>query len=94
MGLYPESVHLERMGIESGLSIHATDYLTRAGLTIPLAWDINYPNNFSGEDHICNERIGRASVRVNAEMLADNIRFIKEDTEAEKWLLDEYQKGW
>jgi creatinine amidohydrolase/Fe(II)-dependent formamide hydrolase-like protein len=95
MGIAPESVHLDRLGIESGLSIGVADYLSNAKISIMSGgWDINYPNSFSGEDFECNERIGKASVRMSAERLASQIKLIKEDTNIEKWLLDEYQKGW
>ena len=95
MGIAPESVHLDRLGIESGLCTHVTDYLADAHLSIMSGgWDINYPNSFSGEDFECNERIGKASIRLSAERLAAKIKIIKEDTNIEKWLLDEYQKGW
>jgi creatinine amidohydrolase len=95
MGLYPEDVHLDRLGIESGLSTNETKHLRDAGVHIMSdGWDIDYPNSFSGEDFECNERIGKASVRFNAEKLASQIRLIKEDTNIEKWLIEEYQKGW
>ena len=96
MGLHPHTVHLERLGIESGRSIHATDYLRDAKISIISGgWDVDYPNAFSGDDPVgCNERIGKAAVRLAAERLAHTVKVFKEDTNVEKWLLDEYQKGW
>jgi creatinine amidohydrolase len=95
MGISPESVHLDRLGIESGLSNHKTDYLSKAKIQIPRGWDINYANNFSGDDPVgCNERIGRASVRIEAERFAAALKLYKEDQNITKWLLDDYQKGW
>jgi creatinine amidohydrolase len=95
MGISPESVHLERLGIESGLSNHKTDYLAKEKIQIPRGWDINYANNFAGDDPVgCNERIGKASLRIEAERFAHSIKVYKEDEKIMRWLLDEYQKGW
>jgi len=95
MGIAPESVHLERLGIESGLSIHATDYLKDAGIKImDDGWGINYPNAFSGHDPIgCNERIGKAALRLEAERTANAFRVFKEDENLIRWHA-EMQKGW
>ena len=35
MGICPESVKLDRLGIESGLSEHKADYLYEAGIKTP-----------------------------------------------------------
>ncbi len=95
MGICPENVHLDRLGIESGLSTHATDYLSNAKINITLGWDINFPNTFAGHDPVgCNERIGKASVRIASEIVASQYKLLKEDTNIEKWLLEDYQKGW
>ena len=95
MGIAPESVHLDRLGIESGLSLHKTDYLREAGIKImDDGWDINYPNAYSGHDPIgCNERIGKAAVRFEAERFAHAIKVYKDDENLLKWH-DARQKGW
>ena len=95
MGLHPETVHLDRLGIESGLSIHATDYLKEAGIKImDDGWGINYPNAFHGHDPIgCNERIGKAAVRVQSERLAKAIKLMKDDENLLRWHA-EMQKNW
>ena len=95
MGLAPESVHLERLGIESGMNLHLTDYLKEAGIKIMNdGWDINYPNAFSGHDPIgCNERIGKAALRLEAERAANAFRIFKEDENVLRWHA-EMQKGW
>jgi creatinine amidohydrolase/Fe(II)-dependent formamide hydrolase-like protein len=96
MGICPENVHLERLGIESGLSNGKADYLREAKINIISGgWDINYPNSFTGHDPVgCNERIGKASIRIAAEIVASKYKLLKEDTNLEKWLLEDYQKGW
>ncbi len=94
MGIAPEAVHLERLGIETGISNGKTDYLSKEKISIPMAWDIDYCNNYAGEDHKCNERIGKASVRFAAEKFAVSIKAFKEDETATEWFLNKWQKGW
>ena len=95
MGLHPESVHLDRLGIESGMSLHKTDYLKAAGIKImDDGWDINYPNAYSGHDPIgCNERIGKAALRFEADRFAHAIKVYKEDENLLMWH-ENRQKGW
>ena len=95
MGCHPETVHLERLGIESGLPTHAADYLKEAGIEIKdHGWGLNFPNAFTGHDPVgCNERIGKAALRMQAEKLAHAIKVYKEDEHVLKWH-DEMQKGW
>lgn len=95
MGIAPETVHLDRLGIESGLSTGMSKKFADAGI-IPLdyGWELDYPNAYAGHDpYECNERIGRAALRVEAERLANAIKVYKEDT----LLLEEVkkmQKAW
>lgn len=95
MGLHPASVHLDRLGIESGRSTHAADYLAKAGILMKdSGWGVNYPNAYTGDDPIgCNERIGRAAVRMEAERLAGVFKLYKEDENIWRWH-EEEQKGW
>ena len=95
MAIAPEAVHMERLGIESGLSTHAADYLAEAGIRIADGgWSENYPNAFSGNDPIgCNERIGYATMMFEAKKLARACKVFKEETKLLAWL-DERQKGW
>lgn len=81
MGISPESVHLDRLGIESGHSTHKADHLLKAGIRLASnGWDINYPNAYSADDPIgCNERIGKAALRIEAERLAKIFKLFKED---------------
>ena len=72
MAIAPDSVKMDRLGIESGLSTHEADYLSEAGIQmVNGGWDVNYCNAYHGHDPIgCNERIGRAAIRMEAERFA------------------------
>ena len=94
MGICPESVKMDRLGIVSGLSTGETDYLKEAGITIrDGGWNTNYPNALSGHDPVgCNERIGKAAIRLETERLAHAIKVVKEDENLMRWHA-EFQKG-
>jgi len=83
MGFAPESVHLDRLGIESGLSQNVPEIarIAQAGINIASnGWGYNVPNWFSGHDPIgCNERIGQAALRISAEYAAGAVKAFKED---------------
>jgi len=87
MGLYPETVRLDRLGIESGLSNHKADYFNENGISIMSGgWDINFPNAFSGHDPDgCNERIGKAAVYIQSHRLAKAIKVLKDDENLWRW---------
>ncbi|MBQ2757495.1 MAG: creatininase family protein, partial [Clostridia bacterium] len=95
MGIAPESVRLDRLGIESGRSSHAADYLKDVGIQIAdYGWSQNYPNNYDGDDPVgCNERIGKVALRMEAERVAHAFKVFKEDENVLKWHA-EMQKGW
>ena len=49
-------------------------------------WDIDYPDAFCGDDPVgCNERIGKAALRLEAERLAHAIKVYKEDELLINW---------
>ena len=95
MGTAPEAVHLDRLGVESGLATGVAKYFGEAGISIrDGGWDREYPNRLSGHDpYGCNERIGKAAVRIEAERLAHAIKVYKEDENLWNWLQED-QKGW
>ena len=95
LGTHPETVHLDRLGIESGLPLDTPNYLKEVGIQIKdYGWGIRYPHAFSGHDPVgCNERIGKAALRLQAEKLARAIKVYKEDENVLKWH-NEMQKGW
>lgn len=62
----------------SGLSTHKADYLYSKGVRSVRTG--NYPNAYSGyAPHGCNERIGQAMIKLDAERVIKAIRAIKED---------------
>ena len=63
------------------------DYFKEAGIEIMSGgWDFNYPNALSGHDPFgCNERIGKAALRFEAERLANAIKVLKEDENLWRW---------
>ena len=95
MGVAPEAVHLDLLGIEDGQSTHVADYFAEAGLSIRCGgFERNYPNRFGGDDPVgCNERIAKAALRLEAERLAHAIKVYKEDEKLWNWLQED-QQGW
>ena len=83
MGQYPETVKTDRLGIVSGKNLDFGKKYKEAGIEIrDGGWDISYPNGISGDDPVgCNERIGKAALRLEAERLAKAIKVMKEDTD-------------
>lgn len=87
MAVAPESVHLDRLGIEDGQDRKVAAKYKENGITIrDGGWFANYPNAFTGDDPVgCNERIGKAALRYSAERLAKIVKFYKEDEDLIKW---------
>lgn len=86
-GIAPQSVKMDRLGIESGENRGLTTYLRDAGIELrDGGWDIDYPDAYCGDDPIgCNERIGRAAVRLESKRLANTFKVYKEDENIIKW---------
>lgn len=95
MATAPESVHLDRLGIESGLGTRSLDDLKQAHVTVrDGGWDYRYPNWFCGHDPVgCNERIGHTAMEIASDEVAAAYRAYKEDTRLLPWL-EEMQAGW
>ena len=96
MGTAPDSVHLDRLGIEDGRCRHKTDYFKDAGIQIrDYGWFEDYPDSYASEvDPVkCNERIGRAALRFEAERVARGFKVFKEDENLLKWQ-EARQKNW
>ncbi len=87
MGIAPECVHLDRLGIEDGHSLELTQKFSDAGLSLASeGWGYNYPNWFDGDDpYGCNERIGKATLRMEAEWAANAFKVLKEDKDLIRW---------
>lgn len=84
MGINPDCVHLDRLGIESGKKhLNPIQHLTDAGIiTASYGWGYDYPNWFEGDDPIgVNERIGKAALRLESERIANAFKVFKEDEE-------------
>jgi len=81
MGIAPDAVHLDRLGIESGKSTGKSRYFSEAGISLVSGgYNLDYPNAYAGDDpYGCNERIGKAAIRLEAERLANAIKVYKED---------------
>jgi len=84
MAAAPDSVHLDRLGIESGLPLDIPEVQKLADAEINIAdsgWEYKYPNWYSGTDPIgINERIAEAAARLASEKLARAYKTFKEDT--------------
>ena len=82
MGIAPETVDLDMLGRESGLPQKSTiKHLTDAGIiTDSYDWFRTFPNWYEGHDPVgCNERIGKAAVRLESERIAAAFKLYKED---------------
>lgn len=92
MGITPENVHLDKLGKEDGKNRHTVDYLRDVGITLGnYGWMLNYPNAYCGGDPIgCNERIGKVTLRICAERLAQSVKVLKED----EMLLKQQEEEW
>ncbi|MBQ2999074.1 MAG: creatininase family protein [Clostridia bacterium] len=90
MGFAPETVHLEKLGKETGKNYHVADYFKENEIFVPDAgWGFNYPNAYAGDDPVeCNERIGKASLRIGSEILAKRIKLFKEDENLYTWTMN------
>lgn len=87
MGIAPEAVRMDRIGIEYGLSLNKTSKFSEAGIQLrDHGWFVNYPNAFAGHaPYGCNERIGKAAVRLEAERVANAFKVMKEDEDLLRW---------
>lgn len=83
MGITPENVHLDRLGMESGLPQEdPVQKLADAGIiTDSYGWFRTFPNWYEGHDPVgSNERMGKAALRLESERIARAIKAFKEDT--------------
>ena len=81
MGIAPETMRLDLLGKESGLPTGDSIPYGRAGIDVrDGGWGLDFPNAYCGTDpYGMNERIGAASLRMEAERLARAVKFFKED---------------
>ena len=89
-GVRPETIRLDKMDQESGLSTQRFAEFAKMGINTPFAWMANYPNSYTGHYQPgMNERIAKAMVRYSADVLKARIKFLKTET-----ISDEYHKEW
>jgi creatinine amidohydrolase len=95
LGTYPELVRMDKIHDLDGLPTGLTRHLDEAGETFTrFSWGKNYPNAYKGHaPEGCNERIGKATVRVMVENLVRMLRAIKNDDQMLKWN-DEWNNAW
>ncbi|MBQ2719133.1 MAG: creatininase family protein [Clostridia bacterium] len=81
MGIAPETMRLDLLGRESGLSTGESAPYREVGIALKSnGWNLDFPNAFCGHDpYGMNERIGAAALRMEAERLAKALRVFKED---------------
>lgn len=83
MGSAPETVHLNRLGKESGARRNVPELQKLLDLNVKIAmdgWIYFYPDWFSGDDpYGLNERIAKAAARMSTEKLAEIYKAFKED---------------
>ena len=81
MGIAPETMRLDLLGKESGLPTGDSAPYKRVGIDLKSSgWYLDFPNAYCGTDpYGMNERIGAASLRMEAERLAKAVKFFKED---------------
>lgn len=92
MGICPDAVKLDRLGVESGLPTGKSKPYNDVGLcVVDGGWGLEFPNAYAGHDPIgCNERIGRAALRLEAERFAKALKVLKDD----ELLLQEHNRSW
>lgn len=89
-GVRPETIRLDKMEQESGLSTKRFAAFAEAGVQTHFAWMANYPNSYAAAYHPgMNERIAKAMVKYSKDELKRKIKFLKEET-----ISDEYHKEW
>lgn len=89
-GVRPETIRLDKMDQESGLSTNRFAEFSRLGIQTPFGWMANYPNSYTGHYHAgMNERIAKALVRYSADQLKAQIHFLKTET-----ISNEYHAEW
>ena len=81
MAIAPETMRFDLLGKESGLPTGDSRPYREHGLEVKSnGWHLDYPNAYQGTDPLgMNERIGRATLRMEAERVARAIKFFKED---------------
>lgn len=89
-GVRPQTVRLDKIGQESGESVHRFDEISELKINSPFSWMADYPNSYQGDMHEgMNERIARAMVEYSVGALKNVIKLLKTET-----ISTEYKKEW
>ena len=81
-GTHPDTVAPTRFDSLCGISTHRADYLQKEKINFYYSWASNYPNNLNGvSSEGCNERIGKAMVKISVDRLARIFEMLKHDEE-------------
>ena len=81
MGIAPKCVHMNRLGIVSGKSTDRSHVYDENGIQVrDQGWEMDFPHWIDSDEPIgCNERIGEAALRLEAERVAGLIRKFKRE---------------
>lgn len=79
MGTHPEIVKMNRLGVANGMSRKLSEKYKIHGIQIrDDGWEVDFPDWIDSGDPIgCNERIGQAAVKLEAERVANVLKRIK-----------------
>ena len=88
-GSRPETVRIDKMDQESGLSTHRFDEFGKRGIQTHFSWMGNYPNSYTGGYHPgLTETIAKAMVEHSKDNLKKQIKFLKEETISDEFLAE------
>jgi creatinine amidohydrolase len=86
----PETVRIDRIADEDGLSVHRFDDFYKQKINTHFAWMGDHPNSYSASnDYVINERIARAITEHYENLLAEKFAFLKNET-----ISNEYHTEW
>ncbi len=86
----PDAVRLDKINQEDSSNIGRFNEITKRGINSPLAWMADVPNSYDCDSNFTtNERISRAICENSVQVLAEKIKFLKEET-----ISDEFFAQW
>jgi len=93
LAIRPDTVRLDRMNAESGLSTQKADKMYAAGMDFQGSWGLNFPNSYGGHAPVgASDRIGKLLLRLQSEAIANACRVFKEEYPVLKRAQDERNK--
>ena len=86
----PETLKMERVQSEDGISTGRFRPFNEFGITSPLGWMANFPNSYTASnDYVLNPRIAKALAETQIEALAKAFHFLKNEN-----ISDTYHAEW